>query len=53
MRKKDPNITDLCNRLTKLEFELKLIKQQLKNQGKLIWFILGLIATIFVRVVFF
>jgi hypothetical protein len=51
MRKKDPNITELYNRITNVEFELKLIKQQLKNQGKLIWFILGLIATIFVRVI--
>jgi hypothetical protein len=51
MRKKDPSITELCNRITNVEFELKLIKQQLKTQAKLIWFILGLIATIFVRVI--
>jgi hypothetical protein len=52
VREKDPKITDLCDRLTNVEIELKLIKQQLKTQGKLIWFILGLIGTIFIKVVF-
>jgi hypothetical protein len=53
MKKKDPKITDLCDRLTNVEIELRIIKQQLKNQSKLIWFVLGLIATIFVKVILF
>jgi len=52
MRKKDPKITELCDRLTNVEIELRIIKQQLKSQSKLIWFILGLIGTIFIKVVF-
>jgi hypothetical protein len=53
MRKKDPNIIELCDKITSIEIELKLIKQQLKTQSKLIWFLLGLIATMFVRIILF
>jgi hypothetical protein len=51
MRKKDNPLIEINNRLDNLEIDIMLIKQQLKSQSKLIWFILGLIATIFVRVI--
>jgi len=50
--KKDP-ILDINTRLTNLEVELRIIKQQLKTQSKLIWFILGLIASMFIKMLFF
>jgi len=53
MRVKKNPILDINNRLTNLEVELRIIKQQLKTQSKLIWFILGLIASMFIKMLFF
>jgi len=53
MRVKKNPILDINNRLINLEVELRIIKQQLKTQSKLIWFILGLIASMFIKMLFF
>jgi len=53
MAKKYNPFNNIEFKLIQLETDIKIIKNELKNQKKLIFFVLSLISAIFIKVLFF